>query len=71
MTEKLLVNGENCHPLYAFLRQNSSLQSNKGTGSIGWNFGKFLVNSTGKVIGYYEPTVSPNSILPDIKKLLV
>jgi glutathione peroxidase len=72
MTEKILVNGDNCHPLYAYLRSNSSLHdAKKGTGVIGWNFGKFLVNGEGQVVEYYPPTTEPIAILADIKKLLL
>ena len=66
MTEKIEVNGENCHPLYAYLRQNSSLHDAKKneTNVIGWNFGKFLLNGEGKVVDYYPPTTAPDDIRP-------
>lgn len=35
-----------------------------------WNFGKFLVNQAGIPVKRYIPTDSPDSILPDIQKLL-
>ena len=47
--EKIIVNGANCHPIYAFLRTNSKeLNSIDGTGVIPWNFAKFFVKD-GKV----------------------
>jgi len=48
------------------MRENSSLQG----GDINWNFAKFLVNGNGKVVKYYMPDEDPNSILPEIKKLV-
>ena len=55
--EKIEVNGENTHPLFAYLRNNSELFDPKtGTAKqIPWNFAKFMVNSEGKVIQFYGP----------------
>ncbi len=47
------VNGENEHPLYTLLKQQS------GGGDIEWNFEKFLVNADGKTIGRFGPRVDP------------
>ena len=41
--EKCDVNGNTAHPVYNFLRQNSSLKGE----AITWNFAKFLVNGQG------------------------
>lgn len=38
--------------------------------SVKWNFTKFLVDRTGKVVGRYEPTTSPLDMKADIEKLL-
>lgn len=38
--------------------------------SIKWNFTKFLIDRTGKVIGRFEPTTSPLDMGKDIEKLL-
>jgi len=70
--EKVDVNGKDAHPVFEFLRYNSSLydeQKNKIT-PIPWNFGKFLVDSNGSVVKYYGPKTAPMAILPDIKELL-
>lgn len=64
--EKTIVQQPGCHPAYKFMRENSSLVG----GDINWNFAKFLVDGKGKVVKYYMPDEDPNSILPDIKKLL-
>ncbi|MBP9779577.1 glutathione peroxidase [Candidatus Gracilibacteria bacterium] len=64
---KIDVNGDNTHPLYQFLKQE------KG-GILGddikWNFTKFLIDQTGRVIERYAPTTSPLSMKGDIEKLL-
>jgi glutathione peroxidase len=71
--EKIEVNGDNTHPVYNYLRTNSSLYDakKKQAGNIPWNFAKFLVNAEGHVVNYYAPTVDPQSIRPDIEKLLM
>jgi len=66
------VNGDDTCELYRFLRTNSALY-NKDTGltkQITWNYEKFLVNSQGQVVNYYEPNVQPNDIVKDIEALL-
>ena len=68
---KVEVNGKDCHPVYKFLRTNSSLNEGaKGIREIPWNFSKFLVDRSGKVVGYYEPTVKPSKISQKIEELL-
>ena len=66
LLEKGDVNGHDCHPVYKYMRENSSLAG----GDITWNFAKFLVNSDGHVVKYYLPDESPDSIVPEIEKLL-
>lgn len=63
--EKAEVNGPNTHPVFKFLRNNSSLFNEKdGTSKvIPWNFAKFLVNSDGKVVEFFKP----NDNLSDIR----
>ena len=46
--DKIDVNGENAHPLYTWLKEQT------GGGDIKWNFTKFLVGRDGKVIKRYE-----------------
>ena len=52
--DKIEVNGENSHPLFAFLKQQAP--GILGTKSIKWNFTKFLVNRQGEVLKRYAPT---------------
>lgn len=63
--DKVDVNGENAHPLFKFLRANSSLNSS----TVGWNFGKFLIARDGSIAGYYGPRTNPLTIRPDIESL--
>jgi glutathione peroxidase len=64
---KIEVNGENAHPLYAYLRgQKKGLLG----GAIKWNFTKFLVDADGNVVERFAPTVQPTTMTPEIEKLL-
>jgi glutathione peroxidase len=64
---KIDVNGENTDPLFAFLKEQKKGLLSK---NIKWNFTKFLVDGTGKVIERYGPTTEPSKIEGDIVKLL-
>ena len=57
MFQKLDVNGEAQHPLYAWL----STQDTKpeGPGAIKWNFGKFLIDRSGNIVARFNPSVGP------------
>ena len=64
---KIDVNGENAAPLYKWLKkEKGGLFGN----AIKWNFTKFLVDRTGKVVGRYSPTTPPSKIEGKIKELL-
>lgn len=57
--EKIDVNGEARHPLYARLTEVAD-----GTGEAGdvqWNFEKFLVSADGEVVGRFRPRTEPES----------
>ena len=67
MFAKIDVNGSGAHPLYQYLRaEKSGLLGS----SIKWNFTKFLVDRSGKVVGRYAPTATPEAIRKDIEVLL-
>ena len=71
MFAKIDVNGENAHPLYRFLkRQRPGLLGPLGGGAIKWNFTKFLVDRSGKVVARYASLTKPESLARDIEKLL-
>ncbi|AKU14692.1 glutathione peroxidase [Luteipulveratus mongoliensis] len=67
MFDKVDVNGQNTHPLYAWLKD----QKGGAVGSrIKWNFTKFLVGKDGQVIKRYGSTTKPEKIADDIKAAL-
>jgi len=65
---KIDVNGSKEHPLYKYLKDNSS--GILGTDIIKWNFTKFLIDRNGNVINRYSPSTTPQDIELDIKGLL-
>lgn len=64
---KIDVNGDKADPLYQFLKSQK-----KGvlSGSVKWNFTKFLVNKEGNVVARFAPTDSPESLDDKIAALL-
>lgn len=72
MFSKIEVNGESTHPIFKYLKNNTSqLKLETGLKNIPWNFGKFLVNSKGEVVGFYDPRVKPLDMQSAIEKLLI
>lgn len=57
MTEKVEVNGEGRHPLYAELTEAADEQGR--TGDIAWNFEKFVLDADGRVVARFNPSVEP------------
>jgi glutathione peroxidase len=68
MFEKIAVVGSSADPLYQFL----AAQPAPIGGAPKWNFTKFLVDRTGKVVGRYESRVRPDDaeLLKKIDELL-
>ena len=65
---KIEVNGDGADPLYDELkRQAPGLLGSK---AIKWNFTKFLVDRSGKVVQRYAPTTKPEDIATAIEDLL-
>jgi glutathione peroxidase len=57
LTEKIEVNGEGRHEVYAAL---TTAPNEKGeAGDIQWNFEKFLVSADGDVVARFSPQVEP------------
>jgi len=56
--EKIDVNGDQQHPLYAELEQTADADGEAG--DVKWNFEKFLVSPEGKVVGRFRPQVTPD-----------
>jgi glutathione peroxidase len=67
MFAKIDVNGSNAHPLYQYLK---SEKSGLLGASIKWNFTKFLVDRSGKVVARHAPTTTPESLTKEIEALL-
>ncbi|MFY0406310.1 glutathione peroxidase [Solicola sp. PLA-1-18] len=67
MFSKVDVNGDDAHPLFAWLRNE---KSGLLGGKIKWNFTKFLVDTDGKVVKRYGSTTKPEKISGDIEALL-
>ncbi|AWP30550.1 Peroxiredoxin [Paenibacillus vortex V453] len=65
---KIDVNGSQAHPLYKHL--TSEAPGALGIKAIKWNFTKFLVDRSGKVVKRFAPTDTPEKMEEDIKKLL-
>jgi glutathione peroxidase len=57
MTEKIMVNGRNRHPLYKELVKTKDAMGLAGP--VMWNFEKFLVGKDGK-IQRFRPTMKPD-----------
>ena len=58
MTEKIDVNGEDRHAVYAGL---VGTPNEKGeAGDVSWNFEKFLVAADGTVVARFSPQVEPD-----------
>jgi glutathione peroxidase len=68
MFAKVEVNGANAHPLYQWLKSEKS--GILGTEAIKWNFTKFLVDRSGRVVRRYAPTDTPAKIENDIAAVL-
>jgi len=67
MFAKIDVNGSQAHPLYQYLKaEKSGLLG----GSIKWNFTKFLVDRSGKVVARHAPTTRPEALIKEIEALL-
>ena len=65
---KITVNGPDSHPLFKLLKNDKP--GIFRTESIKWNFTKFLVNSSGKIIDRFSPRVEPKYIRSEIERIL-
>jgi glutathione peroxidase len=65
MFSKVKVKGDEKAPLYKFLTEES-----EQPGEITWNFQKFLVDRTGKVVANIHPKTEPKDIDQQIASLL-
>ncbi|MCL6682595.1 glutathione peroxidase [Sphingomonas alba] len=65
---KINVNGPNAAPIYKQLKQDAP--GLLGSEVIKWNFTKFLVDRTGKVLKRYAPQTKPEDMQRDIEAVL-
>jgi len=70
MTEKIEVNGDGRHPIYAELTR--SADANGEAGDVQWNFEKFLVDGAGEVVARFRPRTEPDApeIIAAVEALL-
>jgi glutathione peroxidase len=60
MFAKVEVNGAGACDLYDFLKDGNP--DDEGNEKIAWNFTKFLVDRSGKVVRRFGPTTTPEEI---------
>ena len=70
LMEKIDVNGDERHPIYAELTEKEDAEG--VAGDITWNFEKFLVSPEGSIVARYRPQVEPEdaTIVADIEAQL-
>ena len=68
MFGKIEVNGAGADPLFQHLKKEAP--GVLGSEGIKWNFTKFLIDPSGKVVGRYAPKDKPSAIAKDIEALL-
>ncbi|WP_203567117.1 glutathione peroxidase [Aestuariimicrobium ganziense] len=67
MFAKVEVNGDEAHPLFAWL--NAERPGPDGE-DIEWNFAKFLIDRDGTVVERFSPMVTPEELRPAVEALL-
>ena len=60
MFAKIEVNGDGACELYKFLKSGNP--DEEGNEDIAWNFTKFLVDGSGKVVARFGPGTTPEEI---------
>lgn len=65
---KIDVNGDDAAPLYKHLKDEAP--GLLGSKAIKWNFTKFLVDRSGKVLKRYAPQTKPEELTQDIEAVL-
>jgi glutathione peroxidase len=67
LTAKVDVNGSGADPVWQLLKKE---QGGLLGSSIKWNFTKFLVDRSGKVVSRHAPTTKPEALRSEIEALL-
>lgn len=65
---KIDVNGDDAAPIYQYLKDEAP--GLLGSKAIKWNFTKFLVDRSGKILKRYAPQTKPEELTRDIEALL-
>ena len=65
---KIDVNGDDAAPIYQYLKGEAP--GLLGSKAIKWNFTKFLVDRSGKVVKRYAPQTKPEELASEIEALL-
>jgi glutathione peroxidase len=65
---KIEVNGKGACDLYKFLKAGHP--DEEGNEDIAWNFTKFLVDGSGKVLKRYGPAATPEDIAAELSEHL-
>ena len=68
MMSKIDVNGESAHPLFQWL--TAAAPGVLGTTAVKWNFTKFLIGRSGRVISRFAPTDKPAALTQHIEAAL-
>ncbi|MBR7839374.1 glutathione peroxidase [Actinospica durhamensis] len=71
MFEKIEVNGEDRHPIFAQLTEVKEQESGDA-GDVAWNFAKWLINADGEPVARFSPRTTPDSpeVVEAIERLL-
>jgi len=67
LTAKVDVNGAGTNPVWQLLKKEQGGLIGSG---IKWNFTKFLVDRSGKVVSRHAPTTKPEALRQEIEALL-
>ena len=65
--QEIAVKGKEAHPLFKYITEE---KAGIMTEAIKWNFTKFLVDQSGRVVKRYAPITKPEKIKADIERLL-
>lgn len=53
LSEKIHTVGSEIHPIYQWLKDETGAE-------VTWNFQKYLINESGKVVGFHSPQTEPS-----------
>ncbi|KZN30906.1 glutathione peroxidase [Pseudoalteromonas luteoviolacea S2607] len=60
VSEKVLVNGPDAHPLFNYLKSHTrGIAQNR---AVKWNYTKFLIGRNGELLSRYAPRTKPESL---------